>query len=144
MVVKRICWPTTAGGLGEVVWGPAITGLLPSGSLVHVIEGVSRTSAFGCGLASPLTETVTPSVVSLAGGATVAMVICVGLFTVAVPSAITARLGVVRGVRTLVAGQDVVAAEVVVNPVPVMVTLLYVCPANQTFGDMDVIVGLGQ
>ncbi|MGB9409463.1 MAG: hypothetical protein WCA89_18160 [Terracidiphilus sp.] len=89
----------------------------------------------------PLTVTVAVSVVSLAGGATVAIVICVGSTTVTAPNATTAPLGVVT--VTVLTGQAAVAAEVVVKPVPVMVT--GVCfPVGQTLGDMELIVGTEQ
>jgi hypothetical protein len=83
--------------------------------------------------------TVAFSLVSLVGGFTLAIVICVALLTVTAPNATEAPLGVLT--LTAVAGQVLVAFEEVVKFVPVMVTLPEVCPASQTFGDTDEICG---
>jgi hypothetical protein len=140
VVVKVMVWPTTT------VWVEALAPLIVSplhciAAPLQTICGALSMSALGDGVAAPLTARVAPSVSALAAGATF-KVIEVALATFR-PETVTT---LPSGVETVavVAGQDAVAAAVVVNPVPVMATVPEVLPATQTLGEIDAMVGTEQ
>lgn len=116
VVVKAICWPTTASWAGGVdpsvvlivwpfhwIWLPRICVLTETAPPFELLPTVI--AAFPVG--------------SLAPGSTV-NVICVGLTTVTLVS--DALLPLATFAATGVTGQDAVALAEVVKPVPVMVT----------------------
>ena|ERR1035438_6329735 len=116
---------------------------LPNGELAHVITGEPRISALRGGLPppNPLTTSLAPSVGALATGFTLA-VIDVVLATLTLET-VTTLPSEVPFTVAVVAGQDAVAAAVVVNPVPVMMMEVG-WPAAQTFGDIEAMNGTAQ